>query len=80
MKTLLLFLIGLLVGAAVGYHTRPRIIEYVGGTDDEAVILMMLEECKDRLAQLQQNFNHTAALLDVYKELNEIRKASMSDE
>lgn len=67
-------LIGLLIGAAAGYHLRPRIVRVTGGQGDEAVILERLEQCEAKLAEIIRELRHAQQVGEVYRELNEAIK------
>lgn len=65
-----------LIGAAIGYHARPRIVRITGGDGDEAVILARLEGCEEKLNKINQELRHARQLNEVYQELNARRKSS----
>lgn len=57
-----------LVGAAVGYHLRPRIVQFNGG-DDEAVILAKLDACEKKLREISQLLRHEQQVSHLYQDL-----------
>lgn len=75
----LLLIIGLLVGAAAGYHLRPRIVQVTGGQGDEAVILQRLEGCEAKLTEIVRELRHAQQVAEVYRDLSEARKPATSD-
>lgn len=70
--TLAIMVAGLL-GAAAGYHLRPRIVQVTGG-DDEAVILQRLNRCEEKLTEISQQLRHAQQVADLYMELYERSK------
>jgi hypothetical protein len=62
-------IIGLLIGAAAGYHLRPRIVQVTGGHGDEAVVLERLERCELKLTEISQQLRHAQQLAALYQEL-----------
>lgn len=75
-NTILVAISAGLIGAALGYHARPRIVRITGGDGDEAVILARLEGCEEKLTTINRELRHAMQLNEVYRELNARRQDS----
>lgn len=60
-----------LIGAAVGYHLRPRIIMATGGASDEAAVIARLDSCEAKLIEITQQLRHAQQVADLYRELHD---------
>jgi len=75
LNVILVVIIALLVGMAVGYHLRPRIIRHAGGGSDEAAILARLGGCEEKLIEIRRELRHAEQVVELYKTLEQTRNS-----
>ena len=71
----LIAVIALLIGLALGYHLRPRIIRHAGGGSDEAAILARLDGCEEKLIEIRRELRHAEQVVELYKTLEQTRNS-----